>query len=490
MADESKTQLAILRFSGELSTKARATRYQFTRRLLHNLRDALASEGIEPRIEASHDRIFASLPPGASEAVLTRVFGVQTISRADRRSADDLAAIVHHGEELFRERVRGKRFAVRARRVGNRSEGDVRSADVMRDLGSALLPYSAGVNLDDPEVSVHLEISGGEVFFFPERIAAQGGLPLGVEGRAVALVSGGFDSAVAAWHMLRRGVSLDYVFCNLGGATHQLGTLRVTKVLADRWSYGERPRFHTVEFGPIVEELKARTTPRYWQILLKRLMLRSAERIARGARAVAIVTGESVGQVSSQTLQNLAVISQATSETILRPLVGFNKDEIIATARRIGTFELSKVVGEYCDMVPQKPATSASLAAILEEESRIDLDLLDRCTDLRTRMDLRETDIERIEIPELEVAGIPEGATVIDLRSKAEFDSWHFEGALWLDFAQAMKAYPSFDRDKTYVLYCEFGLKSAHLAEFMRKEGFDASNFHGGTRALRRLAGA
>jgi thiamine biosynthesis protein ThiI len=263
----------------------------------------------------------------------------------------------------------------------------------------------------------------------------------------------------------------------------------VTKVLADRWSYGDRPRFHTVEFGPVVEELKARARPRYWQILLKRLMLRSAERVARERRAIAIVTGESVGQVSSQTLQNLAVISQATGDTILRPLVGFNKDEIIAVARRIGTFDLSKVVNEYCDMVPRNPATSASLDAILEEEAEIDLGLLARCVDERSVMDLRDTDVEQLEIPDLEVARIPMGATLIDLRSKAEFDAWHPEGALWLDFARAMKAYASFDRSKTYVLYCEFGLKSAHLAEFMRKEGFDASNFRGGTRALMRLVG-
>jgi thiamine biosynthesis protein ThiI len=488
MADDADSQLAILRFSGELSTKARATRYQFIRRLLHNLRNALESEGIEPRIEVSHDRIFAQLPEAAKEDVLTRIFGVQSVSRAERRSAGDLAAIVRQGEELFRERVRGRRFAVRARRVGNRREGDVRSADIMRDLGSALLASSSGVDLDHPEVTVHLEISGGEVFFFSERLAAQGGLPLGVEGRAVALVSGGFDSAVAAWHLLRRGVSLDYVFCNLGGAAHQLGTLRVTKVLADRWSYGSQPRFHTIEFGPMVEELQARTRSRYWQILLKRLMLRCAERVARETRAVAIVTGESVGQVSSQTLQNLAVISQATNTPILRPLVGFNKDEIIATAERIGTFELSKVVGEYCHMVPKGPATSASLQAILDQESALDLGLLDRCADERTVMDLRASDVERLEIPDLETDAIPAGARVIDLRSKAQFDAWHYPDAVWLDFAQAMKAYPSFDRDQTYVLYCEFGLKSAHLAEFMCKQGFRASNFRGGTRALKRLA--
>lgn len=488
MAVEGDSQVTILRYSGELSTKARPTRYQFTQRLLRNIRDALESQGITPQVAVSHDRIFVRLPPGVEEDGLARVFGIQSLSRAEQRHAPELADVVRHGEAIFREAVRGKRFAVRARRVGNRRTGDVRSADVMRDLGSALLPISAGVDLGHPEVTVHVEISGEQVFFFPERTKAEGGLPLGVGGRAVALVSGGFDSAVAAWQLLRRGVSLDYAFCNLGGTTHKLGTLRVTKVLADRWSYGDRSRFHTVEFGPIVEEIQARTLQRYWQILLKRSMMRVGERIARDVDAAALITGESVGQVSSQTLQNLAVISQSTSAPILQPLAGSNKDEIIETARRIGTFDLAKVVGEYCDMVPRHPATAASLEAILAEESKLDLGLLDRCCDERTVIDLRATDVEAIAIPELETEKIPDDAVVLDLRSKAEFDSWHLEGALWLDFAQAMKAYPSFDRNQKYVLTCEFGLKSAHLAEFMRKADFDASNFRGGTRALKRLA--
>jgi len=488
MTDEADSQLTILRYSGELSTKARPTRYQFTQRLLRNLRDALESQGIEPKVEVSHDRIFVRLPPGVEEDGLARVFGIQTISRAEKRRAPDLAALVEQGEALFRDAVRGKKFAIRARRVGNRHTGDIRSADVMRELGSALLPGSAGVDLDHPEIAVHVEISGERVFFFPERTKAEAGLPLGVGGRAVALVSGGFDSAVAAWQLLRRGVSLDYAFCNLGGTTHKLGTLRVTKVLADRWSYGDRPRFHTVEFGPIVEEIQARTKQRYWQILLKRSMMRVGERIAREVRAAALVTGESVGQVSSQTLQNLAVISRSTDMPILQPLAGANKEEIIDLARHIGTFDLAKVVGEYCDMVPRHPATAASLEAILEEESKLDMGLVDRCCDERSVLDLRNTDVEAIAIPDLETAKIPEGAVVLDLRSKAEFESWHLEGALWIDFAQAMKAYPSFDRGQKYVLTCEFGLKSAHLAEFMRKEGFDASNFQGGTRALKKLA--
>jgi thiamine biosynthesis protein ThiI len=480
-------KLVLLRFSGDIHIKARATRHQFVRRLLHNLRDAISSQGVAPRLRLSHNRIFVELPGEAEAEPLTRVFGIQSISVAEEHPGETLEQVVRTGEELFRERVRGRRFAVRARRVGNRREDLVSGREVEPELGAALLPVSAGVDLDDPEVTAHVELTEGRAYFFTERLPASGGLPLGVEGRAVALVSGGFDSAVAAWQLLRRGVALEYVFCNLGGATHRLGALRVMKVLADRWHYGDRPVFHCVDFEPVVAELRAATRHRYWQVLLKRLMLRAADRIAAERRALAIVTGEAVGQVSSQTLQNLAVISRATDRMILRPLVGSNKEAIIRDAERIGTFELSSIVGEYCDLVPRRPATAASLEAIEAEEARLTPAVLERAVATRRVIDLRGLAPEDLWLPELELERIPAGATVIDLRDRAAWDSWHWEGALRLDFAHALRAYPSFERGPTYVLYCDYGLMSAHLAELMRKEGFEAFHVRGGTRSLRRL---
>jgi thiamine biosynthesis protein ThiI len=295
---------------------------------------------------------------------------------------------------------------------------------------------------------------------------------------------------VAAWQLLRRGVAVDYVFCNLGGETHRLGALRVAKVLADHWHYGEHPQLHAVDFAPVVAELRARTARRYWQVLLKRQMLAVAERIALERGAPAIATGESVGQVSSQTLQNLAVISRATSHMVLRPLVGTNKEEIIRQAEQIGTFELSKVVKEYCDLAQGRPATGATLEAIEAEERRLDPALRDRILAGRRVFELRRLDAASLELTELACSRIPDGATVIDLRTRREYDAWHHEGALRLDLSHALQAFPSFDRRRVYVLYCDFGLMSAHLAERMRKEGFEAFHFRGGTAALRRLSPA
>jgi len=483
----SPSAVVLLRLSGEVSTKARPTRRAFVVQLVRNVKDALASEGIAATVERRHDRVLVETADARVPALLARVFGVQSASRAERRPVASLADVVAAGEAAFSDSVRGKRFAVRARRVGD-SELPFRGRDVEVALGERLRPLSAGVDLDHPEFTARVELYGGAAYSFAEVVPGVGGLPLGTGDRAVALVSGGFDSAVAAWQLQRRGVVLDHVFANLGGLTHRLGALRVMEVLATRWSYGARPRLHVIDFAALSQDLQAHTETRYWQVILKRLMLRAAEAVARHTRAHAIVTGEAVGQVSSQTLVNLATISEATRLPILRPLVGMNKDEIVASAHRIGTGPLSAVVDEYCALVPRRPATQARLDAVLAEEAKLDPALLEAALAQREVLDLRSLSEEASALADLELTEIPPGAVVIDLRTRAEYESWHWPGALRLDWARAVEAYPSFAKEQRYVLYCEYGLKSAHLAEMMRKLDLTAFHMRGGTPTLRKLA--
>ncbi len=479
--------VVLLRFSGDVTTKAPATRRRFLQRLGTNIKDALVSQGIDHRATRTHDRFFVEFPSDQEEsalAALGRIFGVQSLALVEKHAWQTLEDIVATGQEIFEASVRDQTFAVRARRVGDRRDIPFQSEEVQRRLGAALLPGARGVSLKAPEQVAALEIMPGEAYYFRQNIRSHGGLPLGCEGRAVALVSGGFDSPVAAWLMMKRGVNLDYVFCNLGGRAHQLETLQVMKVISDRWSYGTRPHFHAVDFDDVTRDLQAKVTTRYWQVILKRLMLRTAEIIGAEREASAIVTGDAVGQVSSQTLQNIAVISSAASLPILRPLVGFNKDEIIRQAREIGTHDLSAKVGEYCAMVPSKPATRATQAQVDYEEKNIDLSILERAVAERSVFDLRTLDLESLERPETQASEIPAGAVVLDLRSKAAFQGWHYPEALFLDFPNALRVYPQLERGRPYVLYCEFGLKSGHLAELMQREGLDARHFAGGLKAL------
>jgi thiamine biosynthesis protein ThiI len=289
--------------------------------------------------------------------------------------------------------------------------------------------------------------------------------------------------------MMRRGLALELAFFNLGGHTHHAGTQRVMHALATRWAYGTHPRLHAVDFDAVSRDLQANAEPRYWQVILKRLMLRGAERIARELDCPALVTGEALGQVSSQTLANLATISAATRLPILRPLVGTNKHEIVDLAHRIGTGPISATVAEYCALVPRRPATAASLAAVEAEEAKLDAALLERAVAAREVIDVRDADPEAGVLPELAVESVPAGAVVIDLRARDEFEAWSFPGSVQLDFARALEALHALSRAKRYVVVCAFGLKSAHLAELMRKQGLDAYHFRGGTSALRKWAG-
>jgi thiamine biosynthesis protein ThiI len=477
--------LILVRLAAELTIKSRRTRSQFVHRLVGNLRDALTSAGHTAGIEPEWGRIFVRTDSAAALPVLTRVFGLSSLSPVERTTTASVNAIVAAGVDLFVPVVAGRRFAVRARRVGSHPFS---SKDVEIALGAALVPHAERVDLSNPEVTVRVEVRHGQAYLFWQRLEAAGGLPLGVEGRAVALLSGGFDSAVSAWLMLKRGIALDYVFCNLGGDAYERAVVQVAKVLADEWSYGTRPRLHVVDFAAVVDDLKAKSRSSYWQVVLKRLMYRAASRVGEDVGAEAIVTGEAVGQVSSQTLINLRAIDPAADLPVFRPLLGFDKEEIIERARRIGTAGLSEQVREYCAIAPGKPVTAASVRRVADEEAKLDLAPLAAAVAGRKVLDLRALSPADLVAPYLFTADVPEGAIVLDCRPAAHFRAWHLRGAQRRDEWDLLRSLKDLDRGRTYVLYCTHGIQTAHVAERMQRAGFEAYSFRGGVRGVMQWA--
>lgn len=479
--------LALVRLSSELSTKAHGTRRRFMRHLVSNLHDAFRQSGTPARIDARWNRIYVSVegPPERLE-VLSRVPGISSYSEVLGQTSGDLAEIVRLGTELFLDSVRGRKYAVRARRTGKH---DYSSNDLMIQLGSALNEH-ATVDLDHPDVEVEVEVREQETFFFSGRVPGLGGLPLAVEGRAICLLSGGFDSAVAAWMMLKRGVQLDYLFCNLAGDAYERSVLRVAKVLADSWSYGHRPKLHVVDFSAVLDELRDRTEPKYWQLVLKRLMYRAADVFAQEADAQGIVTGEAIGQVSSQTLMNLAAIDHASEFPVFRPLIGFDKMDIIEVTRRIGTYQISSTVKEYCAIAPGNPATSARRKDTEAEEAKVDLSVLQKSIDDCRTIDLRSLSAAEIVVEYVYKDEVPEDAVVIDLRSEEEWEDWHYPDAEnrapWDLEADAA----TLSRDKVYLLYCTAGIQSAQIAESLQRSGVEAYAYRGGLKGLKRAAAA
>lgn len=477
--------LILVRFGGEVTIKSRRTRTAFLRRLAQNMRDALTTAGIEHRIEAVWGRMFVRASSPLALPVLSRVFGISSVSLVERELPAELDTIVAEATTLFQPAVANRRFAVRARRVGRH---EFASKDIEIRLGAALLPHAVGVDLTRPEVTLHVEVRDDAAYLFSERVDGAGGLPLGVEGRAVGLLSGGYDSAVSSWLLLKRGVALDYVFCNLGGDAYERAVVTVGKALADDWSYGTRPRLHVVDFADVLRELKEKTRDPYWQVVLKRLMYRAACTVAGELRAEAIVTGEAVGQVSSQTLANLRAIETVATLPVFRPLIGFDKEEIIERARFIGTAALSEQVKEYCAIAPGYPVTAASIARVDEEEQKMDLAVLDRAVAERRTLDLRALTPADLAAPYLFIETVPEKATIIDCRPARQFQAWHLKGARHMEEWELLRDFRRFDKDRTYVLYCGHGIQTAYLAERMQRHGFEAYSFRGGIRGVMKFA--
>lgn len=478
-------RLYLARLAAEIATKSRRTRTGFQARLVRNLRDALETTEEPFSIEPEWSRIFVRASSSRAPAVLARVSGLSSISPVDAVVEPRLEAIVEEGRRLYGEAVKGRRYAVRARRRGRHA---FTSRDIHVELGAALNP-GAEVDLDEPDIRVEVEVREDGAFLFTRRIQGVGGLPLGVEGRALALISGGYDSAVSAALMLKRGVELDYVFCNLGGEAYERAVLQVAKVLADDWSYGSPPRLFALDFAEAVEALEQGVKGSHLQVVLKRLMYRAASRIAERTGAEAIVTGEALGQVSSQTLTNLRAIEPAADLPVFRPLLGFDKTEIIERARRLGTATLSEKVQEYCALGTARPVTAARVEAVDREESRLDPAIVDRAVAGARSHDLRALTSRDLIDDYLFTSRVPEGAVVLDCRPEEEYEAWHFPGAEHRDEWKMLQDFRSEERGPTYVLYCAHGMKSAFIAERMQREGYEAYSFRDGMAGIRAFAG-
>jgi tRNA uracil 4-sulfurtransferase len=477
--------LILIRFGGEVTIKARRTRTAFLRRLARNIGDALRSADIEYRLQPVWGRMFLRVSSPMALPVLSRVFGISSLSLVEREVRAELDTIVQAGAAQFTDTVAGRRFAVRARRTGKH---EFSSKDIETRLGTALAPSAAGVDLSRPEVTVHVEVRDETAYLFSERVEGAGGLPLGVEGDAVALLSGGYDSAVSAWLVMKRGVALDYVFCNLGGDAYERAVVHVGKAVADDWSYGSRPHLHVVDFTEVLQELKAKTRDSYWQIVLKRLMYRAACAVAAERQGEAIVTGEALGQVSSQTLSNLRAIESVASLPVLRPLIGFDKEEIIQRARDIGTAALSEQVREYCAIAPGHPVTAASIDKVDDEEEKMDLSVLDRAVAARKVLDLRALSPTDLAAPYLFVDTVPGTAVIIDCRTSRQYQAWHLKGARHMEEWELLRDFRRLDKGLTYVLYCSHGIQTAYLAERMQRHGYEAYSFRGGVRGVMKYA--
>ncbi|MBI2017001.1 MAG: tRNA 4-thiouridine(8) synthase ThiI [Candidatus Rokubacteria bacterium] len=365
---------AVLVHYHELALK-RGNRPLFLRHLVRNLARATADLGPVALRQLS-GRILLDLDghpaPEAVRDRVTRVCGVSSAAIAWR-----VPSTVEAMKAVIARLIEGRSFAsfrITARRAFKTYP--LTSVELNRALGAFVLEHAATrVDLHRPELTIHVEVLPAETFVYLDKIPGPGGLPVGASGTVAALLSGGIDSPVAAWRLIKRGCRVLFVHFHSVPylpATSQAKARALVERLTE-WQY--ESRLLLVPFGEIQREVVLSVPPPARVVVYRRLMIRIAETLARRAGAQAMVTGESLGQVASQTLANLARIDEAAGMPVFRPLIGTDKLEITGEAKRLGTFEISiEPDADCCTLfVPAHPATRMSAEEVAAVEARLDV---------------------------------------------------------------------------------------------------------------------
>jgi thiamine biosynthesis protein ThiI len=382
---------------GEIVLKGK-NRQQFERLLHDNIRRAVGDLGLPLQLRQREGVIVLTVapagPPGggtpgmaaggaldqaATEAAvdliamrMSTVMGIARVCRAVRVAKDPEAAIAA-AVELAAGRPGA--FAVRARRRDKRFP--VTSAQLARLIGSRIQQeYGYPVNLRKPDMTVFVEVDQSEVFVFTEGMPGQGGLPVSMSGRALVLMSGGIDSPVAAYRMMRRGLRCTYLHFSGMPLTGPESVYKAYGLVRELDKFQHGSRLFVVAFGRAQQRLASSGAGRLQIMAQRRLMLKTGEVMARRQRAAALVTGDSLGQVSSQTLTNITALDDAVTLPILRPLIGLDKSEIMAEARRIRTLGISELPDQDCCslLAPRQVETRARIEDLRRIEARLEAD--------------------------------------------------------------------------------------------------------------------
>jgi thiamine biosynthesis protein ThiI len=367
---------------GELWLKGN-NRGLFKQRLTRNLRSTLRSVAPGAELIAHHDRYFVRrLNPATLDAAYTACADVPGLARVIKAIplAADLSAVGAVALELVRQRVGDKRptFAVRSKRSDKRFP--LRSPEINRSVAEAVLgTIELPVDLKRAELVVGVEIAEKEAYVWLDEAQAAGGLPVGTAGKALLLLSGGIDSPVAGWLAQKRGCSLEAIYFHSPpfiGPESRDKVADLGRRLAPR--QGGKLNLHVVHFTEIQKAIRKRCEPRHTVLLYRRFMYRIADQLAENLGCQILATGENVGQVASQTLENIAMVDRLPRRWTLRPVITYDKREIMDLARRIGTYEISiQPFDDCCTLfVPKHPTIRTTTRVIEGQEQRLEVDAL------------------------------------------------------------------------------------------------------------------
>ncbi|MEI6860464.1 MAG: tRNA uracil 4-sulfurtransferase ThiI [Shewanella sp.] len=473
----------IVKLFPEIMMKSKPVRMRFTKMLETNIRNVLKKVDEAAKVKREWDKIMVMVPsdrPDLIEAFgerLACIPGIAHILQVNESTFESMDDIYQQTLALYKDDLVGKTFCVRAKRVGNH---DFKSIEVERYVGGGLNQFTEakGVKLKNPDMTINLEIDRDNLYLVVKRIPGLGGFPIATQEDVLSLISGGFDSGVSSYQFIKRGSRTHYCFFNLGGDQHEIGVKQVAYHLWQKYGESHKVKFISVPFDPVVTEILQRIDNGQMGVILKRMMMRAATKIANRMGIQALVTGEAMGQVSSQTLTNLNVIDRCTEQLILRPLIAMDKQDIINISREIGTEDFAKSIPEYCGVISKKPTVKAVLAKIEAEELKFSEDLIERVIEAAKVIDIREiaksVDAKITETETVDSADSSE--VIIDVRSpeEEERDPLKVIGVevKTIPFFKLATSFADLGKDKTYLLYCDRGVMSKLQALYLQEQGY------------------
>jgi len=467
-----KTQKFILKLFPEIMIKGSSAKRQMVGQLYNNLLCML--ERIDPDITVRKysDKIEVFTPVGVLpevRQVLLDTSGIEHILEALQfDKMDTLEKIKSKVGEVMSHTLKDKTFVVRVKRSGTHP---FKSTEIEQTVGGYLLAHSQAkaVDLHKAEITIRLELIENQLNIITTKYKGLSGFPIGTQGDILSLMSGGFDSTVASYLTMKRGIKTHFIFFNLGGVAHEIGVKQVALYLWSKFSSSHRVKFISVPFDDVLTEIFRSTAPTYMGVTLKRLMLQASEKIADELEIDALLTGESVAQVSSQTLRNLALIDQVTNKLILRPLSTMNKQEIINIANDIGTRHFAENMPEYCGVISQNPIIHGSFKRMEKEAKRFDYEVLDKAVQEAQHIYVDEIVDDVSNLAPIEVVNDldSEDFVVIDIRAEEACVQTSCE-CIKIPFHQLKTEFEKLPQDKEYLLYCEKGIMSQLHAQYLR----------------------
>jgi len=473
----------IIKLQAEIAVKSRPVRKRFTKILESSIKNVLRRVDEQVTTRANWDNIEVNTKNEDPEnrlkliETLKCVPGVAVFLEVQQTSFTDVHNIFEKTLAAHAKTIENKSFCVRVKRSGTH---DFNSLKVEQYVGGGLNQNveSAKVKLKKPDVTILLEIKDENLFIVAERHQGLGGFPIATQEDVLSLMSGGFDSGVSSYQMIKKGARTHYCFFNLGGAAHEVGVKQVSYYLWNKFGASHKVKFFAVDFEPVVAEILEKVENGQMGVILKRMMMRAAAKIAKRGKIQSLVTGEALGQVSSQTLTNLNVIDRVTDTLILRPLVAYDKQDIIDIARKIGTEDFAKTIPEYCGVISKRPTVKAVLSKIEAEEDNFDFDILDKVVEETRVYDIRDINTEsEEEIHAVDtVDELAKDAIVIDIRSPEEEEDQPLEidniKVIHIPFYKLSNKFSELAQDKEYLLYCDQGVMSKLQALYLIGEGY------------------